>query len=663
MDKVVRYQEVRETSPRDGANETIISSDNSHERPTSRGPEVQYLGDEIPINRSIESLANILITIFLVLLPIAGLIVWLVYAQPEGGRLGIASAVIGGRLTQVQAKAVDFVSGALIAPFLLVLFNWAWFSTARVTALNEQDSSAVPLTTLVELSHTNCGSFDLFKVWSILSGRTFKLFLFALLVILSGVVKTAFANIIAYEAYSREYPSLSPPLASFVEKGWAFPNTTLVASSLVAEDYNLTDAQLADFGSQAISILTGVSYQNATGKLTDGAYIGMNATKATLDGLASNIVGLEEVPAYRMTIGCEAKTPQTLLFMNTGTTAVQVSASDGKSLYSGQFPGQLDALTNANTMNTSFVTFRSGDRNSFYVINMSNGNATQPCKSANGTALDGPGCDPWTPIDSPYGAMDFKAFNLSASGFKGANSISSAWGMNCSVYRESGTHQLTRQSDLSWTITSSKWAGDKKVVPLMLVDWQAALNFHSPSSQIPGLGGAFYPSSTNMTLGVTDYKAYAESFLYANGAMENAMYEIKNADLSKKATQSAEDDGAQASDTQFQVPCTKTELAYRITYVPVILLVGLLALLLAALVPLLLILRNFGVPSLRSWREVNTLRLVMDSLAVPTSESTVRYIHGASNGELLTVGGDVKVRYVHPPSTPGMMLEVGEGLR
>ncbi|KAI1263669.1 hypothetical protein F5Y18DRAFT_393796 [Xylariaceae sp. FL1019] len=649
MEKDIQYHQVWEISSPDQGHDTTgsqrLQSPGRQDPSTTHGNDSNYATSPDSLKRAIESFAHLFLNSVFVLLPIIGLAVWLTYHAREGGPISISSAVIGGRLTQEQAKAIDFVASALLAPILLIVFDYVWFSGARVTAFNERDSS-LPLATLVEISHTNSGSYDILKVSSILRGCTLNTFLFAVLVVISAVTRTAFSNIIAYEAYERQYPGKSTPMASLVQKGWAITNDTFSGYY----DYNLTNSQLADFGSEAISILTAVSYRNASSKLTDGAYVAINATRNTLNGLPSNIVDLQGVPGYRMTMDCEAQQPALLSLINSGASAVQMTVSDGFGLYFGQYPGQLDVLINAHTMNLSFVGFYT-DKKSLYIVNVAEGNATKPCSYANGTAIHGPGCDPWAPIASPYGEMDYGVFNLTG-GF--TKSVRSAWGMNCTMYRETGSHNLARQSDLSWNIASSAWSGMREPALLMISDWQTILNFHSPSSQIPGLGGAFYPSSWSNTTADTDYKTYVDTLLYAAAEMEYTMYQVKNADATA--------DRDHNEDT-FYVPTVTTELVYRITYVPLILLVGLLALFIAALVPFAQLIRSMHLPSMTLWREINTLRLVMDSLTADPSKTDVHITRGASNGEIRSVSSDIDVAYAATSPEPGWALHLRRKMR
>ncbi|KAK8074801.1 hypothetical protein PG997_009464 [Apiospora hydei] len=143
------------------------------------------------------------VTTLLVLAPSIGLVIWLARAGSAiSHNYGLDSRPLGGRLTLVQAKAVDFVCSALLAPLVLVAVNWYWFSVTRVTVLNDGSTTAMPLAALVEASHTDTGSYSPVKLTSLVRSGRPKMVLLGLLVLLSAVVQTCFGNVVAYEAHS-----------------------------------------------------------------------------------------------------------------------------------------------------------------------------------------------------------------------------------------------------------------------------------------------------------------------------------------------------------------------------------------------------------------------------------------------------------------------------
>ncbi|KAI4165246.1 MAG: hypothetical protein LQ342_001114 [Letrouitia transgressa] len=95
------------------------------------------------------------------------------------------------------------------------------------------------------------------------------------------------------------------------------------------------------------------------------------------------------------------------------------------------------------------------------------------------------------------------------------------------------------------------------------------------------------------------------NFLYAAGETERISYEIKN-----------------------QV------LRYRMTYVPLILLSGILSIFFAASLSLSLILSSRRTVSYRMWRDVDSLRLLVDSVNGLRFDPILKDLHDLSNEEM-----------------------------
>src|SRR5579862_3258533 len=65
-----------------------------------------------------------------------------------------SSAPIGGGFTQIQAKAIDFGVGAVVAPIIIASANFLWFYVSRMTCFDEKCNGpkAVSLRALAELA-------------------------------------------------------------------------------------------------------------------------------------------------------------------------------------------------------------------------------------------------------------------------------------------------------------------------------------------------------------------------------------------------------------------------------------------------------------------------------------------------------------------------------
>jgi hypothetical protein len=149
------------------------------------------------------------------IIPFAAMITWLITVKiRQGGSIftGFTSAKIGGHLTQTQAKAIDFVCGALLAPLLMAGLNFIWFACARVCVVNEdgathRGSRGVPFQSLTRASRTSMGTYDLLGLWELFSAKTWRLSVLGAVALLSAISSSALSNIIAYESFREEGPS------------------------------------------------------------------------------------------------------------------------------------------------------------------------------------------------------------------------------------------------------------------------------------------------------------------------------------------------------------------------------------------------------------------------------------------------------------------------
>lgn len=124
---------------------------------------------------STKSSVHMWIVLLSALIPIIALAVWLIVSSnTDQIFVSLAGSEIGGHFTQTQAKGVDFVCSALLAPLLFAGLNLIWFACARVCAVNESTRS-VPLHTLATVSTLARGTYDPFQYYAVLRGRTWRL--------------------------------------------------------------------------------------------------------------------------------------------------------------------------------------------------------------------------------------------------------------------------------------------------------------------------------------------------------------------------------------------------------------------------------------------------------------------------------------------------------
>ncbi|KAF2125637.1 hypothetical protein P153DRAFT_369667 [Dothidotthia symphoricarpi CBS 119687] len=578
-------------------------------------------------------------------IPAVALVAWLVciHANPRIFDT-FAGEKIGGHFSQAEAKAIDIITGAILAPLFMASLNYIWFANARVSVVNEQQRRAIPLRTLVTASGTSGGNYDLFQLRDLLQGKTWRLFLLGLLTLLSAVSRSALSNIIAYEAFSENVPSHASTLrvqrdlaidgAFLGPAGLLYPSSSLISLDL----YDFSDSQNAQVAKEMVSLLTGLSYENAASKLTNGTYVGINATSQSLDSLPLTVVEIDNVPAYRLSVDCAPDLPtsisvlQPLSLINTQIELMLNTTSiSNNTLFQANYPGVPEDIQTYDGDGYSYAGFSLGSLEAYlgHLQRFNMTNDTSP---------------------SIYGDVGFRAFNMTgaALGFTGTQSTMSVSGIRCMLYRERGLLNYTRASSNSsststWTISSTHFDNDqeKSSIPSMLAHFQwSNLNFHAPGAVIPGLGPALSNSMTGLHAATTandTFTDFALNFLYASGEAQRILYEV-----AATSTNSSKN----LHDYYVDVPGFITQQQYRITYVPSILLLGLLCLLAASIVTAAMAAYVRNSDSARAHRRVDVVRLLVDSVSgLQDSRDEWARIAQKGNGDLDTWAVGYKVRY------------------
>lgn len=238
--------------------------------------------------------------------PIAGFAIWL----PFNGRyIGLEPRVIGGNLSQIEAKVIDFFCSVVIVPCIVTVFDYLWFSYARVLTVNEViPKGGIPIDALASASSTDSGSFDLIKIWGLMRTGKLALYLFSLMILLSGSIKSLLSNVIAYEASTIVSGKTVPVNLQSLAASQPFWTGTASHGGAFGY-YNFTIQQQTNFSSQFLTMLTDLTFHSAVPQLEDKYYVGANVTTASLNALPSSVGSLADVPGYRLSIQCQADTP------------------------------------------------------------------------------------------------------------------------------------------------------------------------------------------------------------------------------------------------------------------------------------------------------------------------------------------------------------------
>ncbi|KAL5001180.1 hypothetical protein BDV10DRAFT_182742 [Aspergillus recurvatus] len=567
---------------------------------------------------------NITLVLSILALATASLVLSVVYYSRQQHRGLVTPHAIGGRLSTLQAKTIDFLCAALFAPLLMLVLDYVWFSNARISVLSEQQSprrsGGVPLPSMVEASITSTGSFDLVKLRTLIRGKTWRLYMLGLLVLLSGTASKALANFIAYEAYDVQTPRSQFARLRLLSDPYFHSPDFLLKTSLMISDLPFSMPQKADFANQLSALLTGLRFESAVSKLdASGAYIGSNATDASLNALDRSIVGLTNVPGYRLTTDCQVSQPQLLSSGQMGVS-FQISAMfPGLPSYYAVLPG-VDTITNPSgySETNKYIAF-----------------------SLNGSAylghLDNRLSD--TTMPSEFGPLPSAEFNLTrGQGFNYTN-----WGIKCDINRQEGLISYTRQPTGAWHITETSFSEHKTVISAPLKQWQTVIDYHAPQVTISGIGPAIgetagpdYVTDTNMDSYMVNWTTYALNYLYASGKAQHIAFEVV-------ASNSTNDT---SSMYHYTVDATTLDQRYRITYIPLLLIVGLVSAIAAAALTGGMVFYTRNTTSAQTARQVDCLRLVVDSVSgLHESAEEMAVAGGMKQGELEKWAAKFQVRY------------------
>ncbi|KAK0647219.1 hypothetical protein DIS24_g7923 [Lasiodiplodia hormozganensis] len=419
-----------------------------------------------------------------------------------------------------------------------------------------------------------------------------------------------------------------------------YMNNRLLVGNIPGLDlYDFTATQQADIAKEITALFTEIAFANASSKLTDGTYIGANATAASLDALPLSVLSLDNVPAYRLSVNCTPRSAEQISILQPygqyhSVTQISILWNETGSTTAlgprqANYPGTPSDISTGDGDDYSFVGFTLGSEEA-YLGRLNRFNLTNDT------------------VSSPYGAVHYTAFNMSQWGFTGTQSTMSVSGLSCSLYRETGTLNYVRagnttttsssssSSSSSWTITNPTFdANTKTRIPSLLAQWQTNLNYRAPSANNPGIGPAL--CSRGSTYYDNAFGDYALNFLYASGEVQRLTYEV-----------AASSGNATRNEPGFFYPLsgTETEQHYRITYVPSILLVGLISMLGAAGVTAAMALFAWRSVSGRGFRRVDPVRLLVDGVVGLRGEvEEVARVATGSNTVVDEWAGRCRVRY------------------
>ncbi|KIW10339.1 hypothetical protein PV08_11301 [Exophiala spinifera] len=400
------------------------------------------------------------------LIPVV-LLLWLPLDIPKLKNTNIfEGSPIGGRLTLIQAKALDFVSSAVLAPFILAALHLIM--------------SGIPVYTLVEASATTPGSFDVFKLWTLCSSRSGRRMALAILTLLAAFAKSFLSNIIAYEEFMQPVDATpvqlrllaGPSMSSTSEYQADSTHFDVKLNSTVDDFWVASHDQRREFAMQTTSVLQQVAWQNSNLSLNSSVYVAVNVTTAELSAVAGSVIGLHDVRAVRATIECCPYSPSSVKYVdwsgiqNAGLPAPRIELTLDN--WTANVPAPLSVFKDGGSASISnsldFLAYNMS-ADSIYIGSVALISA--PLIQRNWTKNN------TVPLATPFGALQATRHNLTenANGTCDEGYVCEylVWGLVCSIHQQQGLLNLARgTAGQKWTIGSARWELTEEVHPKRL---------------------------------------------------------------------------------------------------------------------------------------------------------------------------------------------------
>jgi hypothetical protein len=227
------------------------------------------------------------------------------------------------------------------------------------------------------------------------------------------------------------------------------------------------------------------------------------------------------------------------------------------------------------------------------------------------------------------------------------------YGIACNLTRSHGTVNLTRASDRvrDWTVSSSMFTNASTDSPTAMTSFHKALfPYQSPFGSLSGFGTALgaYAQLGKGIAGAPNMTAYAHAFVQASGAIETSLLNSAVSNNSRVPLP-----------VSYPLAGVETVLKYRMTYVPGILVFGLIDLTLCAAIVLGMTATAWNSMALRYMRLVDGLRFVVDFAETMRADEGLDDASAWSRARLERWADSIRLRY----SVNATGDEIGEGTR
>jgi hypothetical protein len=413
----------------------------------------------------------------------------------------------------------------------------------------------------------------------------------------------------------------------------------------------LSDDKFPKDKTAGLTIFT-VPFENATLD-SEGGYIAPNATDLSLNSVEGNVTSLHNVPGYRLSADCKpttmTKNSILLSYAETGYVKLLMSSN-----ITQEAASELN-LTDATTPTFMTYEWAGNPKDYFFDIAMEmnfpafgnfefavnlihlSGSLNNPDTSNKSIT--------WRTIPTAWGDLlpTYQNITIQSTGTVTAYGTDS-YALQCVLLRQDGLLEYRRRDDQTWFLAGSSFKDEKKAVRSFLEDWELSL---SGDRSAPPLGDVLWGGATSLSVcsggigaecyGYRDFNTAVNNLVYASGEATRIIYNVAALNASRDNV-----------DYFYNVTGEVDREFYRITYVPVLLLVALLGIIISALLVTVLVIATMKTWSWKSFRQVDITRLVVDSIGADLAKddaTTFARLRRASDDELAEWAASYRIGY------------------
>ncbi|KAF5010376.1 hypothetical protein FDECE_3492 [Fusarium decemcellulare] len=505
---------------------------------------------------------------------------WLVaHIQNNTGGEYIRAQPIKGPFNSTTAKLIDAASSMLVAPAIIAIANWHIFKLARLSAVNEHPgrSSTASLTVLVEIAGTDWGSTSPVKFWTFLRSQKPRIICLGVITILSALSISFLSNVVAYESEGEN----------------------------VARTKELEYIRL-----EVLNYFENQLQRLQTAKLSSGSdgVLHANVSSRAQSALSTTTRRLSNVPTFQLKASCKPSslTSVSIKAPNVDNPHLRLVLEEGSSPI-GSGPTQFHASFGTRT---EFLTKQS------LTVGMDKGPAVKyPLVALNKNAI-------WVGSFSYSGnsTIDFEEpterfgkllpFRQSSANFTQLEREDESysltfWGITCHLERSTGK-AIISVNGTHWSIAPETFRDQKLEtrddVPALLEGQYFDTFDDGRVGRAPGLGGHLLRATLGVyreaELSNWNTETLVDAFLWFEAETRSAPQNDRQADQSDKSV-------------SFKATAGEPQ-EYTMTFIPWLLLCGLVTLGVSCVLTVVLTLDSLKVPSLRSGRVLDSIRLTAD---------------------------------------------------